>query len=197
MIFNEDAWNTVWRGRNEESIIESNFERSRLDFSIPVNPAIAQTKVPLSDYTRSVPSFLQQSRDGELIRFDDQGGVAGEDARSGFSPGVLAGKKSVARGSASGRRCMRVRESKSTACNRVQVWRFHCGRAITADISITHIIRVDEDDVGQALRNLLSTRRSGQTTGTNVPKKLSTIHEYSSESSAIMLTLFPYDHVRR
>jgi hypothetical protein len=84
---------------------------------------------------------------------------------------------------------MCIRESKTSAGYRVQVRSFYCSSAITADVPIPDIVRIDENDIGEALSGLLRSHSASRATGTDGLKELSTIHKYPCKSSAIILSL--------
>ena len=95
---------------HDEAVVEADLERAGLDVAVPVDRACAPG--PGATCRRrpsgSRPSSARRQR--RAARFDDQPGVARQDAGSLLAPGIFAGQQRVARGRAGRRRRVGVGE---------------------------------------------------------------------------------------
>lgn len=113
VIVDIDRGYTVGCCSEEERFLKAHFAWSRLDGSIPINGSASQADVPLADEPGSVSGFLEDRRDGWLIRLDQKLRIAGEHLDSISPPSVTAGEQRVA-GRGTGRRItVRVGEPES------------------------------------------------------------------------------------
>ena len=55
MVLDIHGWNAVAGGRHDESLVEADFQWSRLDLAVPIRPAFgAQPYVPFADHARAI-----------------------------------------------------------------------------------------------------------------------------------------------
>src|SRR3989442_12055622 len=59
VILDIDARHAVAGGRDDERVVKADFERSWLDFTVPIHLALSQAKVPFADDDRGVPNLFQ------------------------------------------------------------------------------------------------------------------------------------------
>ena len=143
----EHAGHAVAGRRHDEGVVEADLQRARLDRAVPVDRAGPQPEVPLADDPRRVARPLQHRGQGLAPRLDDEGGVAGEDARPLPSPGVFARQQGVAGRRAGRRRRVRVGEPQALPRQPVDVRRADPRRPVTPDVAVAQVVGIDEDDV--------------------------------------------------
>ena len=148
MVFDVDARHAIAGGRDDESVVEADFERAGLDVAVPIDLAVAQAEVPLADDTRRVAGLLEHRRERGSPGRDDQGGVPRQDPRPFLAPGVLAREQGIPRRRARGRSGVTVGEPQSLLRQPVDVRRLDPRRPVAADVAIAEVVGINQDDVG-------------------------------------------------
>ena len=109
---------------------------------------VAET--PLANQRGRVTGFLQQARHGCVLqaeRLRERVDVACVTAHAGV-PGVQAGHQHAAAGSADGRAGVELGEAHSFRGHAIEMRGLNQLLPVAAQISVTQVIREDEDDVG-------------------------------------------------
>src|SRR5437667_3388246 len=97
MVLYEHARDTVAGCRHDEGVVETDFQRTRSDFPVPIQMAIAQTEVPLAHAAGGVTRSFQQRGNRLASGSDDQFGVAWQNSSPFAAPGVFAGEQGITR----------------------------------------------------------------------------------------------------
>ena len=148
VIFDIDAGDAVARGGDEKAIVKADFQRAGFDVAVPIEIARAEAEVPLADNARLVAGRFERAGECRRAWWNDERGVAGQDAGARLSPGILAGEQGEARGGAGGGTAVGVGEAEPFAGDAVEVRRFDRRRAVAAEIAVADVVGVDEDNVG-------------------------------------------------
>ena len=124
MVFYVNARHAIAGRRHDETVIEADFQGSRPNLAIPIDFFLSQAKMPLADGCAGISGGMQHGRQCRPARFDDQCGIAGQNARPLLSPRILAGQQPVAARCAGGGGRMRIGESQSLRGKLFEVRRF-------------------------------------------------------------------------
>ena len=62
VVLDVDARHAVARGRDDEAVVEADFERAGLDLAVPIGLAVAEAEVPFADDAGGVAGLLQDRR---------------------------------------------------------------------------------------------------------------------------------------
>src|SRR5690625_607877 len=148
MIFHVDGWHAVIGSRNQPGVIKSGLQRARCDLPIIIrSPFAAQPEVPLPDDRCSVACPLHDKRESVPAGFYQRWCHPAGHTRSRFTPGILTCEKGVAAGWIGRWWRITIGDMQPFIRALFDVRCFHF-TAIAADIPITHILCIDEYDVG-------------------------------------------------
>ena len=83
--------------RYAEVVVKSQFQRTGLEFAVPVRLALPEAEVPFSDAGRGIARILHESSDRLLLRIDHQPGLQ-EDRHIEILPDrIFAGDQGISR----------------------------------------------------------------------------------------------------
>ena len=151
VIFNINRRHPVVRRRQQETSVEPKFQRSGFDFTIPVRSRLlAKTKMPLADNGGGIARLLQQRSYRYGTRLDKQRVVGHRNTSPLLSKRVLAGQQRKPRGRAGRCRAIAAGEPQSLFRQTVNIRSFYMLRLgpVTSHISISQVIRHDENNIG-------------------------------------------------
>src|SRR6516164_3367139 len=141
------AGHAVAGGGKDERVIEADFQRSRLDFTVPIRSFFAQSEVPFAYRASNISGLLEHKREGIPSRLDDQRRITWQNAGAALPPGIFAGHQRISRGRTGGRWRMRIAEAHALFRQPVDVWRAHACGAVAAHVPVPKVVGVHVDDV--------------------------------------------------
>lgn len=94
-VFHIDSRNPVIGGGDEAGIVKAYVIGARADVLVPVQIAVAHSKMPFADRAGLIAVGLHHLRNSWHFRGDDQWSVPGKDLGTRVSPRICSGKESV------------------------------------------------------------------------------------------------------